>query len=75
MDGVSKSYYEYRVVEFKDEWDNVKMYLCVLKKNGDQHGEHFEAKTIEQVFAWLRLMIGAYPGTGFNDDNQPGAAA
>lgn len=75
MDGVSKDYYQYRVVEFKDETGDVRSYLCVMERNGEKYGDHFEARTIEQVFAWLRLMIGAYPGTGFNDDEQPGAVA
>ena len=71
----ARDYYEYKIIEYKGEDGEVKSYLCVVKKNGENYGDHFEAKTLEQVFAWLRLMIGAYPGTGFEDDNQPGAAA
>lgn len=31
--------------------------------NDVQQGEVFIASTHEQLFAWLRLMLGAYPGT------------
>lgn len=76
MDGQAKDFFEYRVVEFKDETGETTRFLCQVKKNGENYGEHFEARDHEQVFAWLRLMMGSYPGTGFDDDNtNPGIAA
>lgn len=75
MNTAAKDYFEYRIIEYKDEYGETKSYLCAVKKNGELYGNPFEARTLEQVFAWLRLMLGGYPGTGFNDDNQPGAAA
>lgn len=74
-DGVTKDYFEYRIIEFKDENGNVKVWLCQVKKNGENHGDVFEAQTHEQVFAWLRLMIGAYPGTSFDNDISHGIAS
>lgn len=75
MNTQAKDYYEYKVIEFKDESGEVRTYLCQVLMNGKPYGSHFEAKTIEQVFAWLRLMIGGYEGTGFNDNSQKGAVA
>lgn len=65
----SKTYYKYEIIEFKDQHDNFKMYLCVVKQNDQLVGTHFEAQNIEQAFAWLRLVMGTYPGTDFNDNN------
>lgn len=70
-----KGYYEYKIVEFKDEHGCTQTYGCMVKRDGEQFGAIFEATSHEQVFAWLRLVIGAYPGTDFNDDQQPGAVA
>lgn len=63
----AKDYYKYEIMEFKNEHNEVISYLCVVRKNNEKYGSHFEGKTLEQVFAWLRLMLGGYPGTGFND--------
>lgn len=75
MNTSARDYYEYRIIEFKDEYGDTKSYLCAVKKNGELHGTPFEARDIESAFAWLRLMMGGYPGTGFNDDSNLGVAS
>lgn len=68
MSTYARDYYKYEVIEYKNEYGEIIMYLCAVKKNNELLGVPFEAKTIEQVFAWLRLMMGGYPGTGFNGE-------
>lgn len=51
--------FEYKVVEKNDG-----TFLCSVIRKGLLYGPIFEATTHEQVFAWLRLTMGTYPGTG-----------
>lgn len=64
---------KYEIFEYEEG------FLCQVKINGESVGEFFEAFDHERMFAWLRLMTGAYPGTDFNSngdgDTQPGIAA
>lgn len=51
--------FEYRVVE---KFDGT--FLCAVWKDGQLYGPINEFNTHEQVFAWQRLVMGSYPGTG-----------
>lgn len=72
---MKNQYYKYEIIEFQDQNGFHKSWLCAVKRDGKLVGDIFEASTYEQAFAWLRLMMGAYPGTSFNDDNEIGAVA
>lgn len=50
---------EYRIVfDAQDE-----VWVCAVFKNAQIFGSVSTYATYEQVFAWLRLVMGAYPGT------------
>jgi len=48
---------EYKVIEHDG------FYHCLLMKDGAMYGGESTFTTLEEVFAWLRLMLGAYPDT------------
>lgn len=66
MSGEKCHTYEFKIVEYHDDFGNIKSWLCQVRFGGEPIGVHFEAKTHEQVFAWLQVVMGSYPGTGFN---------
>jgi hypothetical protein len=53
---------KYEIVEYKDG------FLCQVTLNNETYGDIYEARNHEMVFAWLRLVIGTYPGTMLNDE-------
>lgn len=57
----------YKIIEYTNELTKNQVYLCQVYQDGKPVGDHFEARDHEQMFAWLRLMVGAYPGTNFED--------
>jgi hypothetical protein len=55
--------YVFKICEHKDIDGNFKGFVCAVTKDGIVYGNVFEAATHEAVFAWLRLVMGEYPGT------------
>ena len=49
---------EYKIVEFED------YFIIAYKKQGDTESKVYTAKNHGELFAWLRLMLGAYDYKG-----------
>lgn len=68
-------YLEYRCIEFNDQYGSFKYFLCQVYKNGEAYGPSFDARTHEEMHAWLRLHTGGYAGSKPSFGNDEGAAA
>lgn len=58
-----ENYLEYRSIEFYDRYGSFKYFLCQVYKNGKPYGESYDARTHEELHAWLRLHTGGYAGS------------
>ena len=62
IDGVATQIVQYRITEWIDESDKTMYFLCSVVKQGRVEGETFVYRTHEQMFSWMRLIVGDYPG-------------